>query len=93
MDRYAAEELQELLERYPQFKHLKLRKYGDSLILYSGEEKNRLNHARLTELGHGQWGLSFPHHSGRWDKTPFTGSMEELLSMLVQDFPYYLQTD
>lgn len=32
---------------------------------------------RFTQLPRGRYGLSVKRHTGRWEKTPFTGSMRE----------------
>ncbi len=29
-----------------------------------------------------QWGLSVRRHTGRWEKTPFTGTLEELSDVI-----------
>lgn len=46
--------------------------------------------ARLTQLGPGFYGLSFHHHTGRWDPTPFTGDIAELAGILVNELGAYL---
>jgi len=45
---------------------------------------------RLTPLAPGHYGLSFHHHTGRWDPTPFTGDLPQLASVLVNEFGAYL---
>ena len=47
--------------------------------------------ARLTPLGGGQYGLSFHRHTGRWEKTPFTGDLMHLVGVLTNEFSPYLQ--
>jgi len=37
------------------------------------------------------WGLSLPRHTGSWERTPFVGSMEELVGALTSDFAFYLE--
>ncbi|MCP4243586.1 MAG: hypothetical protein GY772_23775 [bacterium] len=87
----ARDELVERLATRPDLGHVKVRKHGSSLILYSGaRQDDEQKHARLTHLSASTWGLSFPHHSGRWEKTPFEGSPAELLDTLVSDFAFYL---
>ena len=71
--------------------HLKVKKYGDSLILFSQSEKHKENHARLTSLGSNQWGLSLPRHTGGWEKTPFTDTIDELMNTLLENFYFYLE--
>ncbi len=45
---------------------------------------------RLTQLGPDHYGLSFHHHTGRWDPTPFTGDLSQLAGILVNEFHAYL---
>lgn len=84
-------ELQELLEEHGDLDHLQVRKHGKSLILYSGEEQDKENHARFTMVGRDLWGLSFPHHTGKWERVPFTGSLEELFDTVTSNFPFLLE--
>lgn len=84
-----AEELEELFSREEGFGHLRVKKRGQSLTIVSGTPAHP--HARLTALDGAQWGLSLPRHTGRWEPTPFTGTMEELASILMTDLPFYLE--
>lgn len=85
-----AEDLEDLLARHEKLDHLRVRRRGDSLTIYSGKPPDSVPHARITHLGRGQWGLSFPRHTGRWERTPFMGTMEELITTLISDFSFYL---
>ena len=71
--------------------HLRVKKYGKSLMLLSGPESGPQKHARFTHISGNDWGLSFPRHTGKWEKTPFTGTLGELLDTLVTNFPFYLE--
>jgi hypothetical protein len=86
-----AEELEEFLARHEQFGHLQVKKCGDSLTIYSSEASDLHLHARFTHLGRGQWGLSLPLHTGRWERTPFMGTMEELVATMITDLGVYLE--
>jgi hypothetical protein len=83
--------LEELLEQYEGLDHLSVKRRGNSLTVYSSGKEGQQNHAKFTSLGGSVWGLSFPHHTGRWEKTPFMGSLEELVGTLVENFGYYLE--
>jgi hypothetical protein len=91
MDTRSPEELESILRRYPDLNHLRVRKRGQSLTLYSEDAHGPQDHARFTSLAARTWGLSLPHHTGRWEKTPFTGSLDELVEVLVTDFGFYLE--
>lgn len=38
---------------------------------------------RLTHLGRAGFGLSVKRHTGRWEKTPFCGTMEEMVAAIL----------
>jgi hypothetical protein len=84
------DELVELLGRHQELAHLRVRKRGDSLIVFSGDGDDEQKHARMTYLGQGAWGLGFPNHSGKWEPTPFIGSLAVLMETLAQDFGLFL---
>lgn len=91
LDPVYIEQLETSLGRYQGLDHVRVNKRGDSLTIYSGERSDPQLHARLTHLGGGQWGLSLPRHTGRWEKTPFTGTMDEVVDTLVTNFGFYLE--
>ena len=86
-----AEKLEELLARHEWRVHLRVKRRGDSLTIYSGEAPHSVLHARITHLGGGQWGLSVPLHTGRWERTPFVDTMEDVIATLIADFRFYLE--
>jgi hypothetical protein len=90
LDPEDAEELEELLARHEELGRLRVKKRGDSLTIYSGEPADAHLHARLTHLARGQWGLSLPRHTGRWERTPFVGTMDQLVASLTSDRGFYL---
>lgn len=87
------EELERLLRCEEGFDHLRANKRGDSITICSSSSggADQQKHARLTKLSPATWGLSFPHHSGRWERTPFVGPMDELVATLVHDFSFHLE--
>jgi len=84
-------DLKKLLETYKGLEHLSVRRHGNSLTLYSTGKEGQQEHAKFTFLGGAVWGLSLPLHTGRWEKTPFTGSLEELLGTLIDNFGFHLE--
>lgn len=85
------EELEQLLAKHDGLGHLWVKKHGDSLTIHSGDVGDPHAHARITHLGRQQWGLSLPRHTGRWERTPFVGSMAEVIDTLITDFSFYLE--
>ena len=47
---------------------------------------------RLEPLSGDQYGLSFHHHTGRWEPTPFTGDVAHLSSVVTTAFGAYLDS-
>ena len=72
------------------FPHLHVRAYGQHLVIYTEEGDERWNRARLTSLQNGQYQLGMTDRRGKWEPTPFTGTLTELLTMLVEDFAFVL---
>jgi hypothetical protein len=87
----ACAQLERLAAEQPHLAHLRVKKHGSSLVLFSGAGEGVQRHARFTQIAAAEWGLSFPLHTGRWEKTPFTGSLREIWETLVTNFPFYLE--
>jgi len=47
-----------------------------------GEMEND-DRVRLTRLSTSTYGLSVKRHTGRWERTPFSGSMEEMVETIL----------
>ena len=58
--------------------------------LYVDVDENPV--VRLEPLSGNTYGLSFHHHSGRWEPTPFTGDLSYLASVLTAEFGAYLNS-
>ena len=86
------DEVLRLLNRSEGLDHLCVKSHSGSITIWSGDKADEQTHARLTPLNRETWGLSFPHHSGRWEKTPFVGTMEEVVTILMSDFPFHLDS-
>ena len=72
------------------FPCLHVHAYGQHLVIYTQEDDDRWNRARLTSLQRGQYQLGLTDRRGKWEPTPFTGTLTELLTMLVNDFAFVL---
>jgi len=89
----AKQRLEQLLSANPITQGMYVRAWGDHLIVGREEafgpngEMEADDRVRLTARGTSAWGLSVRRHTGRWEKTPFTGTLEELsdvISSLMQ---------
>ena len=90
MPSHAVSHLERLLAAQDGLGHLAVKRRGRSLTLCSEDAYGPTRHAKLDWLGAELWGLSLPTHTGRWENTPFTGSLDELLQILTQMLPFHL---
>jgi hypothetical protein len=87
--RAAELKLKGLLEAHPPTAGMYVRVHGDHLILGRQEPigpDNRLENAdrvRLTQRSASSYGLSVKRHTGRWERTPFAGSLEEMVDITL----------
>jgi hypothetical protein len=86
----AVSHLARLLAEHAGLGHLAVKRRGRSLTLCSEDTYGPTRHAKLDWLGAEIWGLSLPTHTGRWERTPFTGSLDEILQTLIQMLPFHL---
>ena len=86
MDR-ARQSLEALLEGDTTTAGLIVRVHGENLIVArdietdSGEMVTD-DRVRLTRLAMSRWGLSVKRHTGRWQRTPFTGKLDEIVDAM-----------
>lgn len=72
------------------YAHVQVRPYGSHLVIFSVEEGQRVNRARLTKVSTQYFTLSMADHRGKWEPTPLRGTMTEMLMLLTQQFPFVL---
>ena len=87
---HAAQELLALLRQHAGLEHLAVEVRGDAVIVFSLEEGEKWRRARFTWLGAGHSGLSLTRHTGRWEPTPFSGPLSEVVAVLVSKLGYHL---
>lgn len=84
----AKQRLERLLSENTLTEGMYVRTWGDHLIIGRHEpfgpdgEIEVDDRLRLTALNASSYGLSVRRHTGRWEKTPFTGSLEELTEVI-----------
>ena len=80
--------LEELLSSNPLTEGMYVRSWGDHLIMGRHEpfgpdgETEADDRLRLTIRNRSSFGLSVRRHTGRWEKTPFTGTLDELADII-----------
>ena len=72
--------------------HIRVRRRADRLLACSVENGVTIKHARFTALPRQQWALEVADHRGTMQPTPLSGSLKELVSMLVEQFPWVLSS-
>jgi len=80
--------LERLLESNELTKGMYVRIHGDNLIVGRelpcgpDETLETVDCVRLTRRTRSSWGLSVRRHTGRWERTPFLGSMNDMTDAL-----------
>jgi hypothetical protein len=70
--------------------HLSVRVYGKHLTIYSGTPGDAEHRARLAQLTRDRYRLDMAGRGGRWESTPYTGALRELLDQLINQFGFVL---
>ena len=87
--RIAEVTLKGLLEAHQPTAGMYVRGHGDHLILGRQEpigpdgQLQNSDRVRLTQLAATSYGLSVKRHTGRWECTPFAGTLEEIVDIIV----------
>lgn len=85
----AQTKLRTLLDAHPVTTGAYVRVHGKQLVVGRQEsfgpnekilEDDRI---RLTLIGNKKFGLSIRHHTGRWEKVPFSGTMEKVVNDML----------
>lgn len=71
-------------------RHLNVLSRGSHLVLYSEEDGQKVSRARFSRIGERMYQLGLADHRGRWEMTPFTGTISELFALLVDQFGFIL---
>lgn len=72
------------------FTHLQVRVYGSHLVVFTEQEGVKENRARLTYMKQQVYVLGIANHRGKWEPTPFNGTVNELLILLTGQFAFAL---
>ena len=68
--------------------HLRARKHGELVVIESGPKDDPIPHVRLRRDTVHYWTLEVATHTGRWEKTGFRGTIEQLLETVVTELPW-----
>jgi len=64
--------------------HLRVIKRGRTLTVVSGPEASPEPEVRLSHVPPRSWRLDLRHHTGKWEQTPFVGTMGQLIDTAVE---------
>jgi len=79
-----------LFGQHDELAHLRVKKRGKTVTVYSTDEHGDMQHVRFKLVDGLTWTTEFPTHRERWEKTPFTGSIKELAEQVITDFSWAL---
>lgn len=76
-------ELETLIERHSATEGMFVRVRGANLTLGRVDDDGAEDRVRLTRLGPNSYGVSVKRHTGRWERTPFTGTMADVVTAIT----------
>lgn len=71
-------------------KHLDAAVRGKNIVIYSEFEGKKENRCRFTQVSTRTYELGMADHNGKWEPTPFEGTVDELLEMVLKEFEWVL---
>jgi len=72
--------------------HLRARKYGSTIIVESGPQDDAIKHVRLRRDTVHLWLLDIADHRDRWERTHVRALIDDVLTELVESFPWVLSS-
>ena len=84
-DAHDAANLADLVRRHGGLGHLEVRRHGASLVLYTRLGEEKVNRARFTAVSRTRWRIDIARHTGKWEPTPFVGSLLTVFGILTGD--------
>ena len=70
--------------------HLHVTVRASNIVIYSQHGKDKDNRCRFVKLSANTFSLHMADHRGKWEPTPFTGSLEELIELVIEKFGWVL---
>ena len=86
---YHATQVESLLRGHG-IDHLRARSYGATVIVESGPADDPVKHFRLRRDTVHLWCLDMVGRGDRWESTPWRANLGELVSTVVENFPWTL---
>ena len=70
--------------------HVRARKHGAAVVVESGPSRDPVKHFRLRRDTVHLWCLDMANHRGQWERTPFRANLDDLVQVVLNDFPWTL---
>lgn len=70
--------------------HLHVLSRGTHLVIYSHDDGEKVPRTRFTRIGDRMYQLGMADHRGRWEMTPYSGTIPELFALLIDQFSFVL---
>jgi len=70
--------------------HIRALRRGGEILLQSGLSTDPISHVRFRRLSSSLWNMHISTYSGEWEETPYSGSCEDLMYIIVQNFEWVL---
>jgi hypothetical protein len=86
----AVEWLLDHFAEQPHLTHLRARRRGRVVTIESGQRANAVPHTRFRRDTAQLWLLEMPGRGGKWDRTPFRDTVENLVRLVETTFPWTL---
>ena len=79
----ARQQLIELIEQHQVTAGMRIRVRGQDLVLSREEDRELEDRIKFTRLGTNSYGVSVKRHTGRWQHTPFSGPLQEVVDAVT----------
>lgn len=70
--------------------HLKVTTRSSSIIIYSEQDNEKDNRCRFVKISGNTFNLHMADHKGKWEPTPFNGTIDELVELVLNQFGWVL---
>jgi hypothetical protein len=79
----ARQQLLELIEQHQVTAGMCIRVRGQDLVLSREDNRDLEDRIKFTRLSTNSYGVSVKRHTGRWQRTPFSGPLEEVVNAVA----------
>ncbi len=66
--------------------HLKVTTRASNIVIYSQHARDKENRCRFAKISGNTFSLHMADHKGKWEPTPFTGTIDELVELVSNQF-------